>query len=169
MNIYISIYLYKEALRVRSSGIIYEVKWDERQYSRHRKGIRQAASYYSPNFCQLGSLLAELIFWKWIRKSFWADTGKGFVSMQVVLCKIWGFLGGDYDELCILGFKIPFRTSQETYYFSSVNPSWLMLYKAWGFQSNGYEECRLLWYKKPFRTSQETLLLRLRAQPVNAM
>jgi hypothetical protein len=39
----------------------------------------------------------------------------------------------------------------------------------WGFHGGDYEECRLLGYENPVRTSQETLLLRYRAQALNAM
>jgi hypothetical protein len=31
-----------------------------------------------------------------------------------MLCKIWGFDGGDYEECRLLGYKTPVRTSQET-------------------------------------------------------
>jgi hypothetical protein len=34
-------------------------------------------------------------------------------------CKIWGFYGGDYEE-CLLGYRNPVRTSQETHYFSAT-------------------------------------------------
>jgi hypothetical protein len=71
-------------------------------------------------------------------------------------CKIWGFHGGDYEECRLVGYKTPFRTSQETHYVSSTKLGKLMLCKIWGFQGNDYEECRLLGYKNPVRTSQVT-------------
>jgi hypothetical protein len=73
-----------------------------------------------------------------------------------MLCNIWRFHGIDYEECCLLGYKIPVRTSQETHYVSTTEPSQLMLCKIWGFHSSDYEECRLLGYKPPVRTSQET-------------
>jgi hypothetical protein len=73
-----------------------------------------------------------------------------------MLCKIWGFHGGDYEECRLLGYKNPVRTSQETHYLSATEPSQLMLCKSWDFHSADYEECRLLGYKNQVRTSQET-------------
>jgi hypothetical protein len=70
--------------------------------------------------------------------------------------KIWGFDGSDYEECCLLGYKPPVRTSQETHYFSSTESSLLMLFMIWGFHGSDYEECRLLGYKPPVLTSQET-------------
>jgi hypothetical protein len=73
-----------------------------------------------------------------------------------MLCKIWGFHGGDYDECRLLGYKKPVLTSEEAHYFSGREPSRLMLCKIWGFYGGDYEERRLLGYKKPVRTLQET-------------
>jgi hypothetical protein len=64
-----------------------------------------------------------------------------------MLCKIWGFHGGDYEERCLLGYKNPVRTPQETYYVSATEPSRLMLCKIWGFHCGDYEECRLLGHR----------------------
>jgi hypothetical protein len=75
---------------------------------------------------------------------------------RLMLSKIWGFHGGDYEECRLLGYRNPVRTSQETYYFSATEPSLLMLCKIWGFHRGDNEECRLLGYKNPVRTSQET-------------
>jgi hypothetical protein len=72
------------------------------------------------------------------------------------LFKIWGFHDGDYEEWCLLGYKNPFRTSQETHYVSTTESSQLMLCKIWGFHDGDYEEWCLLGYKNPFCTSQET-------------
>jgi hypothetical protein len=46
-----------------------------------------------------------------------------------MLCKIWGFHGGDYEEWRFLGYKNPVRTSQETHYISVTESSQLMLCK----------------------------------------
>jgi hypothetical protein len=85
-----------------------------------------------------------------------------------MLCKIWDFHGGDYEECRLLGYKNSVRTSQETYYVSATESNRLMLCKIWDFHGGDYEECHLLGYKNPVRTSQETCL-RYMAQPVNAM
>jgi hypothetical protein len=61
-----------------------------------------------------------------------------------MLCKIWDFHGGDFEEFRLLGYKNPVRTSQDTNYVSATEPSQLMLCKIWGFHGGGYEECRLL-------------------------
>jgi hypothetical protein len=50
-----------------------------------------------------------------------------------MLCKIWGFHGGDYEECRLLGYKNPFLTSQETHYVSATELSRFMLSKIWGF------------------------------------
>jgi hypothetical protein len=71
-----------------------------------------------------------------------------------MLCKIWGFHGGDYEECRLLGYKNLVRTSQETHYVSTTESSQLMPCKIWGFHGGDYEECRLLGYKTPVYTSQ---------------
>jgi hypothetical protein len=63
---------------------------------------------------------------------------------RVRFCKILGFRGGDYEEYRLLGYKNPLRTSQETHYVSTTEPSRLMLCRIWGFYGGDYEECRLL-------------------------
>jgi hypothetical protein len=77
-------------------------------------------------------------------------------SNRLMLCKSWGFHGGDYEECRLLWCKNPVYTSQETHFVSATQPSRLMLCKIWGFLGGDYEECRLLGYKNPVRTSQET-------------
>jgi hypothetical protein len=37
-----------------------------------------------------------------------------------MLCNIWGFHGGDYEECRLLGYKNPVGTSQETHYVSAT-------------------------------------------------
>jgi hypothetical protein len=61
--------------------------------------------------------------------------------------KISGFHGGDYEEYRVVGYKNPFRTSQETYCVSATYPS------RWDIHGSDYEEYRLLGYKNPVRTS----------------
>jgi hypothetical protein len=36
-----------------------------------------------------------------------------------MVCNIWGFHGGDYEECLLLGYKNPVHTSQETNYFTA--------------------------------------------------
>jgi hypothetical protein len=50
-------------------------------------------------------------------------------SSWLMVCKIWGFHGGDYEECRLLGYKNPVRTSQETHYVSTTEPSRLILCK----------------------------------------
>jgi hypothetical protein len=90
-------------------------------------------------------------------------------SSRLMFCKKWDFYGGDYEECSLLGYKNSVHTSLETHYASATESSLLILCKIWIFHSSDYEECRLLGYRNPVRTSQETLLLRYRAQSVNAM
>jgi hypothetical protein len=75
---------------------------------------------------------------------------------QLMLCKIWGFHGRDYEECRLLGYKNPVRTSQKTYYVSATQSSQMMLCKVSGFQGGDYEEYRLLGYKNRILTSQKT-------------
>jgi hypothetical protein len=63
-----------------------------------------------------------------------------------MLCKIWGFHGGNYKECHLLGYKKPVRTLQETNYISATDPSQLILRKIWSFHGCDYGECRLLGY-----------------------
>jgi hypothetical protein len=74
---------------------------------------------------------------------------------RLMLCKIWGFHGGDYEECRLLRCKNPVLTSQETHYVSAIEPSRLMLCTIWSFHGDDYEECRLLGYKTPVRTTKE--------------
>jgi hypothetical protein len=73
-----------------------------------------------------------------------------------MLCKIWGFHGGDYEECRLLRGINQVHTSKGTKYFSATEPSRLILCEIWGFHGGGYEEGRLLGYKSPVHTSQET-------------
>jgi hypothetical protein len=77
---------------------------------------------------------------------------------RLMLCKIWGCHGGDYEEFRLRGYKNPVRTSQKTHYVSATESSRLMLCKIWGCHGGHYEECRLRGYKIQVRTSQEALL-----------
>jgi alpha-N-acetylglucosamine transferase len=58
--------------------------------------------------------------------------------------KVLGFHGSDYEKFHLLGYKNPVRTSQETYYISTTQPSQLMLCKISCFHGGVYEECCLL-------------------------
>jgi hypothetical protein len=61
-----------------------------------------------------------------------------------MLCKIWGFHGGDYEECPLLGYNSLGRTSQETYYVSATESSWLMICKIWSFHGCDYKERYIL-------------------------
>jgi hypothetical protein len=50
-------------------------------------------------------------------------------SSRLMLCKIGGFHGGDYEECRLLGYKNPVRTSQEIPYVSAIELNQLMLCK----------------------------------------
>jgi hypothetical protein len=49
-----------------------------------------------------------------------------------MLCKIWGFHGGDYEECRLQGYKNTVRILQESHYVSAIEPSRLMLCKTRG-------------------------------------
>jgi hypothetical protein len=53
------------------------------------------------------------------------------------ICKIWIWRMPSFGKRTV-------RTSQETHYFSTTEPSPLMLFKIWGIHSGDNEECRLL-------------------------
>jgi hypothetical protein len=57
-----------------------------------------------------------------------------------MLCNIWGFHGSDYEEIRLLGYKTPGRTSQETHNVSATQSSRLMLCKILCFHSDNYDE-----------------------------
>jgi hypothetical protein len=80
----------------------------------------------------------------------------GYRTQSVMLCNIWGFHAGDYEECRLLGYKNQDLISQETYYVSATEPSRLILCKIWVFHGGDSEECRLLRCKNPVRTAQET-------------
>jgi hypothetical protein len=69
-----------------------------------------------------------------------------------MLRKIWRFHGGDYEECRLLGYKSPFRTSQETHYVSTTESSQLKLCKIWRFHGGDYEEwCLLVFFRCALR------------------
>jgi hypothetical protein len=59
-----------------------------------------------------------------------------------MLCKIWGFHGGDYEACRLLGYKVPVRDSHTLRLRYRVKP--VIPCKIWGFHGCDYEECRLL-------------------------
>jgi hypothetical protein len=48
---------------------------------------------------------------------------------QLMLCKMCGFQGGDYEKCRLLGYETPVCTSQETHYVFATEPSQSMLCK----------------------------------------
>jgi hypothetical protein len=69
----------------------------------------------------------------WDIKSQFVPYRRHYVSAtelsRLMLCKIRGFHGGDFDECRLLGCRNPVRTTQETHYVSATEPSRLMLCK----------------------------------------
>jgi hypothetical protein len=67
----------------------------------------------------------------WDKKSqfelHWRHKFSATESSRLMLCKIWGFHGGHYEECRLLGYKNRAHTSQETDYLSSTEASVLML------------------------------------------
>jgi hypothetical protein len=57
---------------------------------------------------------------------------------RLMLCKIWNFHGGDYEECRLLGYNNPVLISQETNYVSYTEPHRLMPCKIWGFHGGDY-------------------------------
>jgi hypothetical protein len=57
---------------------------------------------------------------------------------RLMLCKIWGFHGTDYEECRLLRYKNPVHTWQETHYFSATEST--QLCKIWGYHGDDYEE-----------------------------
>jgi hypothetical protein len=57
---------------------------------------------------------------------------------QFMLCKIYGFHGGNYEECRLLRYKNSVRTSQEIRYVSATEPNRFMLCKICGFHDDGY-------------------------------
>jgi hypothetical protein len=63
---------------------------------------------------------------------------------RLMLSKILGFAGGDYEECRLLGYKNPILISQETHYVSATESSLLMQCKIRGFRDGDNEECHIL-------------------------
>jgi hypothetical protein len=92
-------------------------------------------------------VLKNTVFWD-IETHFVYHRETHYVSAteltRLMLCKIRGFHGGDYEEYRLLGYKNPVPTSQEMHYVSATEPSQLMLYKNVSSHGGYYEEWRLL-------------------------
>jgi hypothetical protein len=52
-----------------------------------------------------------------------------FVPERAAVPPRFEFFTADYEEFCLLGYKNPVRTSQETHYVSTTEPNRLMLCK----------------------------------------
>jgi hypothetical protein len=91
--------------------------------------------------------MKNVVFWD-IKLPVYTSQETHYVSAtepsRLMLWKIWGLHGGDYEECRLLGYKTPVCTSQETHYVSTTVLSLLMLCKIWGFHGSDYEECLLL-------------------------
>jgi hypothetical protein len=73
--------------------------------------------------------MKNVVFWDIARTSQETGYVSATESSRLMLCKILGFHGGDYEECRLLGYKTPVRTSQETHYVSATESSPLMLCK----------------------------------------
>jgi hypothetical protein len=97
--------------------------------------------------------MKNVVFWD-IKPQFVLHRRQHYVSAtessRLMLCTIWGFHGGNYEECRLLGYKNPVRTSQETHYVYATESSRLMLCTIWGIHGGNCEECRLLRYKIQF-------------------
>jgi hypothetical protein len=75
--------------------------------------------------------MKNVVFWD--IKPHFIPHGRHIVSTtehsRLMLCKIRSFHGGDYEECRLQGYENPVRTSQETQYFSAIEPGRLMLGK----------------------------------------
>jgi hypothetical protein len=80
--------------------------------------------------------------------------------VKSIVSMIWGFYGGDYVECCLLGYKNPVRTSQDTHYISATEPSQLILYKGLRFSR------RWLWRMPSSWTLRSVLRLLVNANVV---
>jgi hypothetical protein len=79
----------------------------------------------------------------------WVSSNAKIMGMwpsRFFFVKIWGFHGGDYEyeECCLLGYKNPVRTSQETHYVSATESNRLILCRISVFHGGTYGESRFL-------------------------
>jgi hypothetical protein len=88
---------------------------------------RSASFIRATIICELGTTLAVTSNRRTLRRN--TKTGMTKIHIIVLLCKVCGFHLGDYDECRVLGYITRVRTSPETHYFSTTEPSRLMLYK----------------------------------------
>jgi hypothetical protein len=77
---------------------------------------------------------------------------------------MWDFNCGEYEECRLLAYKNPVRTSQESQYVFTTEPSRLMLCKIWVFHGGDYEKCRFLDIKNEFVPHRKHISSRLQNQ-----
>jgi hypothetical protein len=75
--------------------------------------------------------MKNAVFWdiKTVRTSQETHYVSATEPSRLMLCKIRGVHGGNYEECRLLGYKHPVRTSQETHYVSNTESSQLILCK----------------------------------------
>jgi hypothetical protein len=97
------------------------------QFVPHRKHINSplqspAGKCYVRSDVFTAVTMKNVIFWDMktqIVPHRWHITSSLHPS-RLMLWKIWGFHGGDYEECRLLGYKIPVRSSRETHYISAT-------------------------------------------------
>jgi hypothetical protein len=76
-------------------------------------------------------------------KFWWAIHAAGeeqaLTADWTLVRKLWAVHGSDYEECRLVGYEIPFRTSEETHYISATEPSRLMLCNIWAIGSSDYD------------------------------
>jgi hypothetical protein len=88
-----------------------------------------------------------------LQERYYVSTTK---PSQLMLCKIWGYRGGNYEECRLLGCKKPISYITGNTLCRLTEPCWLMICKIWGYHGGDYEECRVLGYKNSNRISKGT-------------
>jgi hypothetical protein len=64
--------------------------------------------------------MKNVVFWDTSQETHYISAKE---LSQLILCKILGFHGSDYEERRLLGYKNPVRTSPETHYVSTTESS----------------------------------------------
>jgi hypothetical protein len=111
------------------------VFWDMKTHSvPHEKHIKSPLQ--SPTgYCYIRFYVITAVTMKWrllgCKNLFRTSRETHYISAiepnRLLLCKIWGLHGSEYEECRLLGYKNPVRTSLETHHIFATDPSRLML------------------------------------------
>jgi hypothetical protein len=121
--------------------------------------ITMYAKHFISRIRNILTMLKNFVFWDKktpVLTSQETHSVSATETRPLMLCKISGSHGSDYEEFSLLGYITPVLISQETHYVSDTETSRLMLCNVSGFHGGDCEECHLLGYTKPVRTSQKT-------------